>query len=202
MVPIFIFEVIFAPLPFLLWVASSIRGFGVFGGPANLRMQQSTPWPLLERLAASKNDKSAQNRDARLSSPALRARYACDYRDAHRSSYESGSVGEPCVLCGVFSHAFCETCFVERRDPPYSVCTTCDGEERVCLACESAGRQWADGAAARADRGDPPEGVVEVSAFKNEQGETVRINPPLLLPLSELDNLEFHILRHCEAHGM
>ena len=165
-------------------------------------MYQPTPWPLLERLAGLHAGPATADHDARVSNPILRAKFACQYRDDHRASYDGGALGEPCVRCGTFTHCFCETCFVVPRNPPFAVCTVCDGDELVCMACDTSGLEWADGPKAREERGDPPEGVIEVSAFQNDLGETVNIDPPLLLPITELDNLQIHIRRYCAEHGM
>ena len=165
-------------------------------------MLQPTPWLLLERLAESVPGPAIADHELRISNPGLRARFACEFRAGHRASYDAGMLGEPCVRCGTFTHAFCETCFLEPRDPPFAVCTHCDAGRLVCLQCESSGRSWADGCDARKERGDPPEGIMEISGFKDESGEVVRINPPLLLPVTECGRLHFHIRRHREEFGL
>ena len=166
-------------------------------------MLQPTPWPLLELLNSRHGGGSVlAGREERVANPVLRAAYAVRHRAFHQDRYDNGVLGEPCVRCGTFTHAFCETCFLEPREPPFAVCTGCDEAHLVCHSCEAGGVQWVDGPAARDERGDPPEGVVEVSAFQNERGETIRISPPLLLPLSELDNVEIHIQRYRDEHGL
>lgn len=168
-------------------------------------MLQATPWELLERLNVVHGPRGVlEGREARLGNPVLRAAYAVRHRDFNLSRYDGGMLGEPCVRCATFTHAFCEVCFLHPRDPPYAICTQCDSEHLVCVMCESAGVPWTAGGDARVARGDPEE-MVEVSAFRDENGEVVRVNPPLRIPLSLVSDenpIEAHLEAYLRSRGM
>ena len=168
-------------------------------------MLQPTPWELLERLNAVHGSRGVlEGRDARLGNPVLRAAYAVRHRDFNLSSYSSGRLGEPCARCATFTNCFCEVCFLHPRDPPFPICTQCDGEHYVCVLCESNGVPWSAGGEARTARGDPEE-MLEISAFRDENGEVVRINPPLRIPISQVTDeqpVDAHLEAYLRAHGM
>ena len=84
------------------------------------------------------------------------------------------------------------------------VCIQCDGEHYVCVLCESNGVLWSAGGEARTAGGDPEE-MLEISAFRDENGEVVRINPPLRIPISQVTDeqpVDAHLEAYLRAHGM
>ena len=168
-------------------------------------MLQPTPWELLERLNVAHGPRGVLvGREERMSSPVVRAAFAVRHRDFNSNKYAQGLLGEPCVRCGTFTHAFCEVCFLHPRDPPFAICTQCDSEHLVCVMCESNGVQWSAGGEARAARGDPEE-MVEVSAFRDENGAVVRVHPPLRIPLSQITEecpIDAHLEAHLRSRGM
>ena len=167
-------------------------------------MLQSTPWELLDRLSSAPGSKGlSSSRDERLSSPLHRASYAVNFRNNHSRQYQNGVIGEPCVRCATFTHSFCEVCFLQ-RDPPFAICTTCDDQRLVCVMCQSAGLEWSAGGEARAARGDAEE-MVEISAFRDESGAVVRVNPPLRVPLSQVTEehpIDAHLEAYLRSRGM
>ena len=168
-------------------------------------MLQATPWELLERLNAVHGPRGVlEGREARLGNPVLRAAYAVRHRNFNLNQYNEGLLGEPCVLCATFTHAFCEVCFLHPRDPPFAICSTCDSERRVCVMCHSAGVPWTAGGDARAAMGDTEE-MVEISAFRDENGEVVRLSPPLRIPLSQVSEeqpVDAHLEAYLRSRGM
>ena len=61
-----------------------------------------------------------------------------------RSEAQGKATPEPCIRCGEWTHAYCESCIVD-LGPPYPICSRCDEARLVCPICLANGRSWEGG---------------------------------------------------------
>ena len=108
--------------------------------------------------------------------------------------------GQPCGRCGNWTAAWCEGC---QQPELAAICATCDHEHLLCERCTQIGRLWRDCHQSHDDE------AVEVSGFYDDQGQWVRLEPVLRIPLAEIPgdglfDMEFlssRIREHREQSG-
>ncbi len=108
--------------------------------------------------------------------------------------------GQPCGRCGNWTAAWCEGC---GHPEPVAICATCDHEHLLCERCTQVGRLWRD------CQRDHEDEAIEVSGFYDDQGQWVRLDPVLRIPMAEVPgdgvfDMEFissRIREHREQSG-
>lgn len=128
----------------------------------------------------------APTREERLLSAQARAWFAVIQKPHKKEALDLGA--QPCQLCGLVTHSWCESCF-ERPFTP--ICEECDSLHLVCDQCESHGLTWEIGRARH--EAENPEGGLEVTGFHLDNGEWVELEVPLRIPVEPGHDGEFII---------
>ena len=128
----------------------------------------------------------APTREERILSAQARAWFAVLQKPQAHEAVALGA--QPCQVCGLITHAWCEGC--ESR-PFAPVCETCDAEHRVCDRCECRGISWEAGRARH--EAENPEGGLEITGFHLDNGEWVQLEVPLRLPVETNQDSEIVI---------
>ena len=118
----------------------------------------------------------APTREERILSAQARAWFAVLQKPRAHEAVALGA--QPCSVCGLITHSWCEGCELRPFAP---VCETCDAEHRVCDRCGRQGISWEAGRA-RYEAANS-EDVAEITGFHLEDGEWVELEVPLRIPV-------------------
>ena len=110
------------------------------------------------------------------------ARAACSVATRATDAPDLDHGISPCLLCGVWTHSWCESCLPGDLG---ALCRSCDEEQRVCPDCVRAGRSWSASRAAH-DAAAPPGEVIEVYGYEDADGTWQSFPAPIQIPASIL----------------
>ena len=119
-------------------------------------------------------------KEHRIDSTLARAAYSVATRATDAPDLDHGI--SPCLLCGVWTHSWCESCLPGDLG---ALCRSCDEEQRVCPDCARAGRSWSASRAAH-DAAAPPGEVIEVYGYEDADGAWQSFPAPIQIPASIL----------------
>ena len=120
-------------------------------------------------------------RGRRLIDEGARAAFAIQTKPANAEG--PGLSPVPCIHCGLWSHAFCESCDTS-EDTPTGLCSLCDKDHLTCLKCMANNKSWE---AAVAQRSEIHSGEhIEVSGFEDDEGNWTPLRPAIRIPTADL----------------